>query len=1093
MEHQQRSLLLSLEASQFQEKFSKLWRDVCRRDMPRAQANIVRITSTKLILCKKLALMCQREVRRRAQRSLVAAKQASIRAKKIGREILPLIRKVEKTTAAVPDRVERADVVRKRNAREEAELRRQEEERLEAKRQQRKLNFLLTQTELYAHFMAHKAAPESAPTAPGWHPTRIAEDDEDLDNELQGKAFQNSRSAYEAHRHRVDTFDAEAARRRAAATIIIPNQARPVPAPAPEELHVPGSSLLQPSTMPSETVVSQPKMFGGVLKDYQLKGLNWLANLYQQGINGILADEMGLGKTVQTIALLCHLAEHRNIWGPFVIVAPFSTLHNWQQEISTFAPDFRTVPYWGTAPDRRVLRRCWNDKNLGNRDSPFHVVITSYQLVVSDQAYFQRVKWEYMALDEAQSIKSSASQRWKTLLGFQCRNRLLLTGTPVQNSMAELWALLHFIMPTLFDSHDEFNEWFSKDIESHAEGGAGALNEHQLKRLHMILKPFMLRRVKRDVVNELGEKVEIMVECELSYRQKLLYRAIKNKLSLGELLRTSETVDEQLMNIVMQLRKVCNHPDLFEPRQVESPFLFDDVVLFPRPAQPQLTPTHVTAPVHLTEPVYLPYSLRNPVGICLPRLLIDDGIPCLPQELSGTQDSVRTQLLTNTFAVFSPRSAWTGVKRSQLTPPISPSSMELEYCSSLAAARLCGASGADLAARASPSSENTVISQWQSLCEDRTHLIAALGHHPCGSHTVRPLEPETPTETSERLDGPQDTEDDPSALPAAVINRLRFCHTPHTAPTCPAALASPLSVLTGNGSDLGSACSFRSDLVTSALDLLDRNRSLIRRLSQIVVPRAAAPAPHIEASTRRLRLDRIAPGAASLTPLLRETLLQRPGGLLTPVYDGLGGASHIHVSGFERVIADSGKLQALDHLLIKLKAEGHRVLLYSQMTRMMDILSEYLTFRRLSHVRLDGSTKIEERRDKVKDFQANPDIFCFLLSTRAGGLGINLTAADTVIFFDSDWNPTMDAQAMDRAHRLGQTRQVSVYRLIAKDTVEERVLMRAKQKDTIQNIVISGSRSVKPDAARPAETRSLLLDDAEVESRCLDFPFFFDG
>lgn len=106
------------------------------------------------------------------------------------------------------------------------------------------------------------------------------------------------------------------------------------------------------------------------------------------------------------------------------------------------------------------------------------------------------MKWQYMILDEAQAIKSSQSSRWKSLLSLSCRNRLLLTGTPIQNSMQELWALLHFIMPTLFDSHDEFSDWFSKDIESHAQSNTG-LDEQQLRRLHMILKPFMLRRIKR--------------------------------------------------------------------------------------------------------------------------------------------------------------------------------------------------------------------------------------------------------------------------------------------------------------------------------------------------------------------------------------------------------------------------------------------------------------------------------------------------------------------------------------------------------------------------------------------------------------------
>lgn len=126
---------------------------------------------------------------------------------------------------------------------------------------------------------------------------------------------------------------------------------------------------------------------------------------------------------------------------------------------------------------------------------------------MQDEKYFQGVKWQYMVLDEAQAIKSSTSMRWKTLLSFKCRNRLLLTGTPIQNSMHELWALLHFIMPSLFDNHDEFSEWFSRDIEGNVGDKKGEMNEGQLRRLHMILKPFMLRRIKKNVQNELGDKV----------------------------------------------------------------------------------------------------------------------------------------------------------------------------------------------------------------------------------------------------------------------------------------------------------------------------------------------------------------------------------------------------------------------------------------------------------------------------------------------------------------------------------------------------------------------------------------------------------
>lgn len=274
-----------------------------------------------------------------------------------------------------------------------------------------------------------------------------------------------------------------------------------------------------------------------------------------------------------------------------------------------FVPDFNVVPYWGSPNERKILRQFWEQKDLHTKEASFHVVITSYQLIVSDYKYFNRIKWQYMILDEAQAIKSSSSVRWKLLLGFNCRNRLLLSGTPIQNSMAELWALLHFIMPTLFDSHDEFNEWFSKDIESHAENKTGIdesesncifktyifhvqkLNSflkfifhfaEQISRLHMILKPFMLRRIKKDVENELSDKIEIMVYCPLTMRQNLLYMALKKKIRIEDLLQYTDrgsdhSIDKNftsnLMNLVMQFRKVCNHPDLFERRDAKSPFV----------------------------------------------------------------------------------------------------------------------------------------------------------------------------------------------------------------------------------------------------------------------------------------------------------------------------------------------------------------------------------------------------------------------------------------------------------------------------------------------------------------------------------------
>ena len=165
---------------------------------------------------------------------------------------------------------------------------------------------------------------------------------------------------------------------------------------------------------------------------------------------------------------MAHIAEHKNVWGPFLIIVPVSTLYNWQNELEKFCPALRVLPYFGTADERKRLGKYLDPKNLSNSHLQIHVLITSYNLICNnpkDQAKLMRVKWNYMILDEAQAIKNNMSRRWKSLLQFQARNRLLLTGTPIQNTMAELWALLHFIMPKLFDNHEQFQEWFSKDIE----------------------------------------------------------------------------------------------------------------------------------------------------------------------------------------------------------------------------------------------------------------------------------------------------------------------------------------------------------------------------------------------------------------------------------------------------------------------------------------------------------------------------------------------------------------------------------------------------------------------------------------------------
>ena len=309
----------------------------------------------------------------------------------------------------------------------------------------------------------------------------------------------------------------------------------------------------------SRVYCKMPFLLIGKLREYQHIGLDWLVTLHDKRLNGILADEMGLGKTIQTIALLAYLACERGIWGPHLIVVPTSIMINWEMELKRWCPGFKVLTYFGTQKERKAKRVGWSKVNS------FHVCITSYKLIVQDQFAFRRKPWYYLILDEAQHIKNFQSMRWQVLSKFSSRRRLLLTGTPLQNDVIELWALLHFLMPHLFQSHDDFTAWFSNPFnQSFAQ--STEFNMGIIQRLQSIIRPFILRRLKKDVETQLPGKFEHVVFCSMSRRQQYLYDEF---LALRGNQETSEYMG--IMNLLMQLRKVCNHPELFAPRFVMSP------------------------------------------------------------------------------------------------------------------------------------------------------------------------------------------------------------------------------------------------------------------------------------------------------------------------------------------------------------------------------------------------------------------------------------------------------------------------------------------------------------------------------------------
>ncbi|KAH7434232.1 hypothetical protein KP509_06G006600 [Ceratopteris richardii] len=473
-----------------------------------------------------------------------------------------------------------------------------------------------------------------------------------------------------------------------------------------------------------EKVTKQPSMLtGGELRPYQLEGLQWMLSLYNNNLNGILADEMGLGKTIQTIALLSYLMENKGLSGPHLIIAPKAVLPNWEYEFKTWAPSMIAVLYDGKRLDRKVLRETYKGKGK------FNVLITHYDLIMRDKSFLKKIHWHYMIVDEGHRLKNRDCMLSRTLVnGYHIRRRLLLTGTPIQNSLEELWALLNFLLPAIFNSCANFEEWFNAPFADPSE--MSLTEEEQLliiRRLHQVIRPFLLRRKKAEVEKFLPSKAQVILKCDMSAWQRAYYQQITE---LGCIGLEYGGKSKSLLNTAMQLRKCCNHPYMF----------------------------------------------------------------------------------------------------------------------------------------------------------------------------------------------------------------------------------------------------------------LDHSYNMYQR---------------------------------------------------------------------DEILRASGKFELLDRLLPKLQRTGHRVLLFSQMTRLLDILEIYLNFQGFKYLRLDGGTKTEDRGALLAKFNA-PDspYFLFLLSTRAGGLGLNLQTADTVVMFDSDWNPQMDQQAEDRAHRIGQKKEVRVFVLASVGTIEEDILDRAKSKMGIDAKVI---------------------------------------
>ncbi|MEE6488118.1 hypothetical protein FKM82_015135 [Ascaphus truei] len=539
----------------------------------------------------------------------------------------------------------------------------------------------------------------------------------------------------------------------------------------------------------------QPKYFtGGVMRWYQVEGMDWLRMLWENGINGILADEMGLGKTVQCIATISMMVE-RGVPGPFFVCGPLSTLPNWVSEFKRFTPEIPVLLYHGNPEERRNLARKIKKSKGPMQMQP--VVITSFEIAMRDRLALQRTPWKYMILDEGHRIKNMNCRLIRELKLFKSENKLLLTGTPLQNNLAELWSLLNFLLPDVFDDLKSFESWFDiTGISQNAEDiVANEQEQNILHMLHQILTPFLLRRLKADVTLEVPPKREVVVYAPLTRKQETFYTAIVN--------RTIERMFGQGKSDIIIASPAVGRARRRSRKVVNYSELDGD------------TPAH----------------LEKLIG-----------------QLIKQQDDVEQE---------------------------------------------------------------------------------------------RPsVEVNLPVESEVNL-----------KMRNIMMLLRKCCNHPY--------------------------------LIEYPLD----------------------------PKTQEFKVD-------------------------------------------QELVNSSGKFLLLDRMLPEMKTRGHKVLLFSQMTMMLDILMDYCHYRQFSFCRLDGSMSYADREENMRAFNTDPEVFIFLVSTRAGGLGINLTAADTVIIYDSDWNPQADLQAQDRCHRIGQTKPVVVYRLVTANTIDQKIVERAAAKRKLEKLVI---------------------------------------
>ncbi|KAJ1612359.1 Swr1p like SWI/SNF2 ATPase [Cryptosporidium canis] len=860
----------------------------------------------------------------------------------------------------------------------------------------------------------------------------------------------------------------------------------------------------------SNSKIKIPFLLKLKMREYQVAGLEWMVNLYKKGLNGILADEMGLGKTIQTISLLAYLACYMENWGPHLIVVPTSVMLNWEMEFKRWLPSFKVITYFGNPKERQKKRIGWSDPNA------FNVCIASYTLILQDAHIFKRKQWQYLILDEAQNIKNFKSQKWQVMLSFNTERRLLLTGTPLQNNLMELWSLLHFLMPHIFTSHHDFKTWFSDPLTTAIENQQIEGERNLLARLHSVLRPFLLRRLKKDVEKEMPSKIEHVIKCPLSKRQKELYDEFLESKSTQNTIAGGDYIG--LMNILMQLRKVCNHPDLFEPRLIKTPIFeeklmirpsFNSLIFFPNicttmqsdvPSLGKYISTNNYLFVGKIRTSFISKfdKLTNNRFINLPNVFI------LYNEIHMNRIQTQSQYELS-------YNKWSKMKFNGNNPRIS--SLGTNFVESgdlidvhrfirlglneIASTRLDG-SIIGLESHRTENIKNedqhktdNVFNKVKSLssnitnCEDRSSLFPRTDQKVTNEWMPSCNYPHLLDESIQVFHGSKKLVSDRGDIYLRLVKPFKVVY----GKDCRNFIVDELNNKVGTDGEHTLTIStfptffsrkrkINNDLAfsfkrPSNSNILTENKN--NKLSpKTIFGKLLFTKPYyynqlptltqfnillgniIESSNQSISIEgkySYIKNELFCSSYISPKVVDYINASSTYLYD-ISSLKKCIVPPKRIIEDDCGKLQVLSKLLYKLYIEGHRCIIFTQMSKMLDVLEAFINYRGYNYLRLDGSTKVEDRQKLVNRFNRDQRIYLFISSTRSGGVGLNLTGADTVIFYDSDWNPAMDRQAMDRCHRIGQTRDVNIYRLISEWTIEESIFKKQLQKRLLDDVVV---------------------------------------